>query len=140
MPTRPNFVTPYGTLGIKSYGYVFESRLQINNEEVSPTIQGLLTITYAFSLPKAEVALVSVNEGSEQCPYAYRWVVLHAKGYTVSPPISACSDRIRVTVNSQSFTLEAPNPRAPDKIDTYIYDGRSKSVITRSSFVKPTRK
>ncbi|CAM5412238.1 putative protein OS=Eoetvoesiella caeni OX=645616 GN=DFR37_103448 PE=4 SV=1 [Eoetvoesiella caeni] len=130
LPSRLDFATPYGKLGIKSYEYVYESRLQIDDVEIRPPIEGLLNITYAFDLPDAEAALVSVSDGDLQCPFKYRWVVLHRKGYSVSPPIGACSEKIKVSVKGRRFFLETPNNQKADKIDTYIYDGKA---LTRRS-------
>jgi hypothetical protein len=125
LPSRLNFVTPYGTLGIKSYEYLYESRLKINDTEISPPIEGLLNITYAFSLPKAEAALVSISDGNEKCPVKYRWIILRDKGYTVSPPFGSCSTRVKVSAKGRRFLVQTPNAEKPDKIDTYIYDGKT---------------
>lgn len=131
LPSRLDFATPYGTLGIKSYEYVYESRLQIDQVEIAPPVEGLLNITYAFSLPNAEAALVSISDGDPHCPFKYRWVVLHRKGYEVSPAFGSCSEKIKVSVKGRRFFLETPDLQKPDKIDTYIYDG--KAVTRRSS-------
>lgn len=130
LPSRPDFATPYGTLSIKSYEYVYEARLQIDQVEISPPVEGLLNITYAFSLPNAEAALVSISDGDPHCPFKYRWVVLDRKGYTVSPAIGSCSENIKVSVKGPRFFLETPDHQKPDKIDTYIYDGKA---LTRRS-------
>lgn len=130
LPSRVDFVTPYGTLGIKSYEYVYEARLQIDHVEITPPVEGLLNITYAFNLPKAEAALVSISDGDLHCPFKYRWVVLDRKGYTISPAIGSCSEKIKVSVKGERFYLETPDPQKPDKIDTYIYDGKA---LTRRS-------
>lgn len=130
LPSRLDFVTPYGTLGIKSYEYVYEARLQIDHVEIRPTVEGLLNITYAFNLPNAEAALVSISDGDLHCPFKYRWVILNRKGYVVSPAIGSCSEKIKVSVKGQQFFLETPDHQKPDKIDTYIYDGKA---LTRRS-------
>jgi hypothetical protein len=137
LPSRLDFATPYGTLGIKSYEYVYEARLQIDQVEISPPVEGLLNITYAFSLPNAEAALVSISDGNPHCPFKYRWVVLHRKGYTVSPAFGSCSEKVKVSVEGRRFFLETPDHQKPDKIDTYIYDGKALTRRTRKVVQAP---
>src|SRR5690606_10408661 len=75
-PSRLELPTPYGVLSISTGGYLYESRLHFNDTEVQPAIEGLLNIPYAFNLPGAQVALISISDGNEACPISYRWVVL----------------------------------------------------------------
>jgi hypothetical protein len=124
-PSRLNLSTPFGTLSVKNSEYVYESTLMLNNAEVSPKIEGIVNITYAFSMPKSQAALISVNNGSYQCPIAYRWVILRNSGYTVSPQFGSCSPQIRVSVRGHQFTLQTPSNQEPNKIDVFVYDGRS---------------
>ncbi len=124
-PSRLVFDTPYGTLQVKNNEYVYESRLHFNNADVAPVVEGLLNIPYAFSLPTAQVALVSISTGDADCPVSYRWVVLKEKGYTVSPAFGSCSEQIKVTVKGRTFLLQTPNSQMPDKIDVYAYDGKT---------------
>jgi hypothetical protein len=125
LPSRLNVVTPYGTLDIKSHGYIYEARLQIDNTEIAPPIEGLLNITYAFDLPHAKAALVSINDGSDRCPISFRWVILRSAGYTVSPAFGSCSTRIKVSIKGRRLYLQTPNYQKPDKMDVYIYDGKT---------------
>ena len=124
-PSRLDFATPYGTLGIKSSGYIYESRLVINDQEIEPAVVGLLNITYAYKLRHAQAALVSINNGNELCPVSYRWVLLNKGGYKVSPAFGSCSDQIRVKAAGTRFTMLTPNSQKPDKIDVYVYDGKT---------------
>jgi hypothetical protein len=124
-PSRLDLATPYGTLGITTSDYVYESRLHVNNTELAPKIEGLLNITYAFALPSSQAALVSISDGSEHCPVRYRWIILHHDGYKVSPAFGSCSEHIKVSVAGTKFTLQTPNNEKPDKIDTYVYDGQT---------------
>ncbi|HEY9280184.1 MAG TPA: hypothetical protein VIP51_08935 [Eoetvoesiella sp.] len=124
-PSRLNFSTPYGNLGVANSDYVYESTLRIDNIDITPEIKGLLNITYAFAMPKAQAALVSISDGNNRCPISYRWVILHSKGYEVSPAFGSCSRQIKVTVAGTKFTLETPNNQKPDKIDIYVYDGKT---------------
>lgn len=124
-PSRMTFDTPYGTLQIKNNEYVYESRLHFNNTDVAPVVQGLLNIPYAFSLPAAQVALISVSSGNNDCPVSYRWVVLKKQGYTLSPPFGSCSEQIKVTVKGRNFVVQTPNTQKPDKMDVYAYDGKT---------------
>lgn len=124
-PSRLVFDTPYGTLRVKSNEYIYESRLHFNDTDVAPVVEGLLNIPYAFSLPSAQVALVSISTGSDDCPVSYRWVVLEKRGYTMSQPFGSCSEQIKVTVEGRTFLVQTPNSRMPDKIDTYAYDGKT---------------
>ena len=124
-PSRLHLPTPYGTLDIATSEYVYESRLRIDSIDVNPVIQGMLNITYAFSTPKAQVALVSINSGNNICPVTYRWIVLEKSGYTVSSEFGSCSEHIKVSANGRLFTMQTPSPQAPDQIDVYTYDGKS---------------
>ena len=124
-PSRLSLSTPYGTLDVAPSEYVYESRLRINNSEVNPAITGMLNITYAFSTPKAHIALVSINSGSNTCPVSYRWVILQESGYSVSPEFGSCSDLIKVSAQGRLLTLQTPSHSAPGQIDVYTYDGKS---------------
>lgn len=124
-PSRLHLPTPYGTLDIATSEYVYESTLRVDNTEVNPPIKGMLNITYAFSTPKAQVALISINSGNNGCPVAYRWVVLEKNGYTLSPEFGSCSEQIKVSANGRLFTMQTPSAQSPDQIDVYTYDGKS---------------
>lgn len=129
-PSRLVFDTPYGILKVTDNEYIYESRLSLDDAEIAPRVEGLLNIPYAFSLPSSQVALVSINSGSTDCPVSYRWVVLKQKGYTVSPAFGSCSEQIKVTVKGRTFLLQTPNNQMPDKIDVYAYDGKTISKRT----------
>ncbi|MGB6103577.1 MAG: hypothetical protein WBF88_06975 [Pusillimonas sp.] len=124
-PSRLHLPTPYGTLDITTSEYVYEARLRVDNVDISPPIKGMLNITYAFSTPKAQIALISINNGSNVCPITYRWVILESSGYTVSPEFGSCSERIKVSAKGRLFTLQTPSHQAPNQIDVYTYDGKS---------------
>lgn len=124
-PSRLVFDTPYGTLQVEDNDYVYESRLRFNNTDVAPTVQGLLNIPYAFSLPSSQIALVSISSGDSACPFTYRWVVLQEKGYTMSPEFGSCSEQIKVSVKGSTFLVQTPSKQKPDKIDIYAYDGKT---------------
>jgi hypothetical protein len=124
-PSRLNLITPYGTLHVATNDYVYESALRVNDTDVEPAIRGILNITYAFDMPKAQAALVSINRGNNGCPVTYRWIMLDEKGYTVSPEFGSCSERIKVTAKGRLFTMQTPNTQKPDKIDIYTYDGKT---------------
>jgi len=124
-PSRLSLSTPYGTLHVKTNDYIYESVLMFDKHAVDPKIEGIINITYAFSMPHARAALVSVNQGSYQCPISYRWVFIDKKGYTVSPPFGSCSQHIKVSADGHDFTMETPNAQKPNKIDVYIYDGKT---------------
>jgi len=116
--------TPYGTLNIATSEYIYESRLRVDDNDVDPPVRGILNITYAFSTPKAQVALVSVNSGNNGCPVSYRWVVLEKSGYTVTPEFGSCSEHIKVSATGRLFTLQTPSQNR-DKIDIYTFDGKT---------------
>jgi hypothetical protein len=86
-PSRMELSTPYGRLHVSASEYVYESRLLIDNDEVKPTIRGILNITYAFRRADELVALISINNGNNLCPIVYRWVILDKSGYTLSAGI-----------------------------------------------------
>ncbi|MDS1141995.1 hypothetical protein RE432_16250 [Pusillimonas sp. SM2304] len=132
-PSRLHLPTPYGTLDIATSEYVYESRLRVDSIDVNPPVKGMLNITYAFSTPKAQVALISINSGNNGCPVAYRWVVLDKSGYTVSPEFGSCSEQIKVSAKGRLFTLQTPSSQAPDQIDVYTYDGKSIKHRTTST-------
>jgi len=131
LPSRLKLETPFGTLGIHTSEYVYESRLHIDDIDIDPPIKGLLNITYAFSLPKSQIALISVSDGNNDCPVSYRWVVLEKDGYKVSPAFGSCSTQVKVSVRSGAFKLETPNSKKPDKIDVYVYDGKTIKTHTK---------
>ena len=124
-PSRLNLATPYGTLHVATSEYVYESALQVDDADVEPTIRGILNITYAFNMPKAQAALVSINKGNNGCPVMYRWIVLDENGYKVSPEFGSCSDQIKVTATGRLFTMQTPSTQKRDKIDIYTYDGKT---------------
>lgn len=124
-PSRLTLPTPYGTLSIKASDYIYESRLMLDNVELQPKIEGLLNIPYAFAMPKALAALVSINSGNSLCPIVYRWVTVRKEGYKMSAEFGSCSNQIKVSVKGHKFTLATPNSQKPDKIDIYVYDGKT---------------
>ena len=130
-PSRLALDTPYGTLQVVNNEYVYESRLRFNDSDVAPVVEGLLNIPYAFSLPSSQIALVSISTGSADCPVSYRWVVLKEKGYTMSQAFGSCSDQIKVSVKGNSFLVHTPSAQKPDKIDEYVYDGKTIRKRTR---------
>ncbi|NYT57357.1 hypothetical protein H0A65_00305 [Alcaligenaceae bacterium] len=124
-PSRLYLSTPFGTLNIAPSEYVYESRLRVDSVDIEPAITGILNITYAFSTPKAQIALISINDGNNVCPISYRWVVLDASGYNLSPEFGSCSEQIQVMARGRLLTLRTPSHKAPGKIDVYTYDGKS---------------
>jgi hypothetical protein len=124
-PSVMQLATPYGELHVVTSEYVYESRLRLNGADIEPAIKGILNITHAFSLPKAQVALVSINNGNNVCPIRYRWVVLQADAYKVSPEFGSCSDKIKVSAKGRTLMLKTPSMQKPDKIDVYTYDGKT---------------
>ena len=124
-PSRMSLSTPYGTLDVAPSEYIYESRLRVDEVDVSPAITGMLNITYAFSTPKAQIALISINNGSNSCPVTYRWIVLRESGYTLSPEFGSCSEHIKVTTKGRLLTLQTPSDKTPGQIDVYTYDGKS---------------
>ncbi|HLU18441.1 MAG TPA: hypothetical protein VKZ66_00650 [Pusillimonas sp.] len=124
-PSRLALDTPYGTLQVTNNEYIYESRLRFNDADVTPEVQGLLNIPYAFSLPSSQIALVSIHTGDENCPVSYRWIVLQKDGYTLSPVFGSCSEQIKVTVKGNTFLVQTPSKQKPDKIDVYAYDGKN---------------
>lgn len=124
-PSVMQLSTPYGNLHVSTSEYIYESSLQLNDVDIEPAIKGILNITHAFSLPKAQVVLVSINNGNNVCPIRYRWVVLQEDAYKVSPEFGSCSDKIKVSAKGQKLTLTTPSLQKPDKIDVYVYDGKT---------------
>lgn len=124
-PSRLELPTPYGVLSISTGGYLYESRLRFNDTEVQPTIEGLLNIPYAFNLPRAQVALISISDGNEACPVSYRWVILDNTGYRVSPPFGSCSEQIKVQASGKLLQLHTPSRLNPNDIDIHVYDGKT---------------
>ena len=134
-PAAPRLLelpTPYGTLAVSESEYIYEARLKLDGTELTPRISGLLHISYAFELPGRQAALVAISQGNNTCPVSYRWVVLRADGYEVSPAFGSCSENIRVSADAKHLVLDTPNPDSPDKTDTYMYDGKTITHRTRS--------
>jgi len=133
-PIPPKLIelpTPYGTLAVGESEYVYESKLKLDDTLLEPTISGMINIHYAFSMPNAQAALVSISRGNDTCPVSYRWVILRADGYTISPEFGSCSEHIRVTADSRKLTLQTPNPESPDTLDVYVFDGTSVKHLTK---------
>lgn len=124
-PSRLQLITPYGRLHISQSDYIYEARLLLNGQETVPSVMGLLNIPYAFSTADYHLALISIDSGEEHCPVKYKWVWLDTAGHHISEGFGSCSDRIRVFVDNNHFTLQTPNLEEPDKIDTYIFDGKT---------------
>ncbi|MYN14733.1 hypothetical protein GSY71_16455 [Pusillimonas sp. TS35] len=131
-PSRMELATPYGRLHVASSEYIYESRLLLDDDEISPAIRGLLNISYAFKRANALIALVSINSGSPLCPITYRWIVLDEAGHTVSPEFGSCSENIAVSASNRKLTLRTPSSKKPDKIDVYTYDGKTVKRSTTS--------
>jgi len=123
-PSRLELATPYGDLHVKASEYIYEALLLIDDTPVEPRIEGLLNITYAFATPHSLAALISVSNGNDACPIAYRWIVLGEKGYKVSDSFGSCSPKIQVAAEANKLIVTTPNAKKPDKIDTYVYDGK----------------
>lgn len=123
--------TPYGTLAVGDSEYIYEARLQLDGIEVKPSVSGLLSIDYAFSMPDSQVALVAIAQGNDACPVSYRWVILKADGYRVSPEFGSCSEQIRVNANTRQLTVQTPSLESPGNLDIYVYDGESVKKRTR---------
>ena len=135
-PVPPKLIelpTPYGTLAVGDSEYVYESKLKLDDTLLEPTISGMLNIHYAFSMPDAQAALVSISRGNDSCPVSYRWVILRADGYTISPEFGSCSEHIRVSADSRKLTLQTPNPESPDTMDIYVFDGTSVKHVQRKN-------
>jgi len=117
--------TPYGTLAVGDSEYIYEARLHLNGNPLEPVISGMLNISYAFSMPESQAALISISKGSNVCPVSYRWVILTANGYKVSPEFGSCSEQIRVSADSRRLTVQTPSQDAPGEVDVYVYDGKT---------------
>jgi len=131
-PVAPKLIelpTPYGTLAVGESEYVYEARLQLDGTPIEPHITGMLNISYAFNLRDSQAALVTISKGSNVCPVSYRWVILKADGYEVSPEFGSCSEHIKVSADARQLTVQTPSQESPGKLDTYVYDG--KTVIQR---------
>lgn len=139
-PSRLQLPTPYGTLHVASNEYVYESRLQIDDADVDPLVRGILNITYAFSTPTSQAALISINTGNNGCPITYRWVVLEKSGYKVSPEFGSCNEQIKVTAKGRRLTLQTPSTHTPDQIDVYTYDGKTVKHRSAQANQKATQK
>lgn len=124
-PSRLQLNTPYGQLQVSQSDYVYEARLLLDGKETSPPVMGLLNIPYAFSASEYHVALVSIDSGDNACPFNYKWVLLNPGGYDISEAFGSCSERIRVFADNHLFTMQTPNQEQPDKIDTYVFDGKT---------------
>ncbi len=140
-PIAPKLVelpTPYGTLAVGESEYIYEARLQLDGTHIEPPISGMLSISYAFSMPDAQAALIAISKGSETCPVSYRWVVLSPGGYKVSPEFGSCSELIKVSADSRQLTLHTPSKESPDKLDVYVYDGKTvkKKMVGRKAEAK----
>lgn len=122
-PSRLALDTPYGALHVSASEYVYESRLMLDGHEIQPRVKGLLNIPHAFSSPKFHIALVSIDTGKQSCPVSYTWVMLKESGYSITPPFGSCSEKIRVSTEGATFSVQTPNAEDPSKIDRYIYDG-----------------
>ena len=135
-PTLPSILhlpSEYGTLHIAINDYVHESALQIDNQPITPEVRGLLNITYAFKMPDAQAALVSINSGNDTCPLSYRWVLLRSNGHLVSPAFGSCSEKIRVSTEGKTLKIETPNQADQAKIDVYSYSGGT--TVSRTTIV-----
>lgn len=128
-PSRLHLDTPYGELGVSSSDYVYESHLTFNGQKTTPNITGKLNIPYAFSTQKFHIALISINSGRKSCPVVYTWVVLNNDGYHLSPEFGSCSEQIRVSAKGSTFIVETPDTKEPEKVNTYVYDGKSVRLL-----------
>lgn len=127
-PVAPRHIelpTPYGTLAVGESEYIYESKLRLNGDLIEPQISGMLNISYAFSLPNTQAALVSISKGNNACPVSYRWVILKPDSYQVSPEFGSCSEQIRVSADSRKLTLQTPSQDQPGQVDVYEYDGKN---------------
>lgn len=123
-PSRLALATPHGSLHITPSDYIYEAVLRLGDQDIKPRIVGLLNIPYAFEMPGFHAALVSISKGNDGCPVAYRWVRIDKSGYSVTPEFGSCSENIQVKAAGKALTVLTPSSTTPDKIDTYIYDGK----------------
>lgn len=127
-PVAPKLIelpTPYGTLAVGDSDYVYEARLKLDGAQVEPLVTGMLSISYAFSMRDAQAALVTISKGNDACPVSYRWIVLRAEGYKVSPEFGSCSEHIHVTADAAKLTVQTPSRDKPGALDVYVYDGKT---------------
>ncbi len=133
-PIPPKLIelpTPYGTLAVGESEYIYEARLKLNGIVLEPPVSGMLNISYAFSMPESQAALVTISKGNETCPVSYRWVVLSSGGYKVSPEFGSCSEQIKVSADSHQLVLQTPSIETPGQVDEYVYDGGTVKRRTR---------
>lgn len=132
-PDAPKLIelpTPYGTLAVSESDYVYEAKLQLDGIQVEPAVSGMLNISYAFQMPDKQAALIAISKGSDQCPVIYRWIILKASGYHLSPEFGSCSELIKVSADMKALTLQTPNRESPETVDTYVYDGKTVRQVT----------
>src|SRR5690606_23718660 len=115
----------YGRLAVGEGAYVYEAYLQLDGIQVEPQVSGMLNISYAFSMPQAQAALIVINKGYDACPVTYRWVVLRAGSYKISPEFGSCTEHIRVSADSTRLTVQTPSLENPGALDVYVYDGKT---------------
>ncbi|NLC37284.1 MAG: hypothetical protein GX772_12775 [Alcaligenaceae bacterium] len=130
-PTTPKFIelsTPYGTLTVSESEYVYEAQLKLDGGQIDPPISGMLSLNYSFEMPDRQATLISISSGNNACPIMYRWMVMRADSYSISPAFGSCSEQIRVSADAKTLTLQTPNQESPEKIDTYVYDGKNLQV------------
>lgn len=124
-PALQSLETPHGTLSVRDSTYVYESVLQLDGEMIEPTIQGLISISYAYQIGQRNVALISVDSGDPACPVHYHWIALYKAGYQVTEAFGSCSTQIRVAAQGQTLVLETPAADNPDTIERWSYNGRT---------------
>lgn len=132
-PKLAELPTPYGTLAVSESDYVYEARLQVDGVQVKPAVSGMLNISYAFQLPDRQAALIAISKGNDTCPVIYRWIILKADGYDMSPEFGSCSELIKVSADTKNLTLQTPNPEFPEKLDTYVYDGTTVTQLKNTN-------
>lgn len=125
VPSRTVLQTPYGTLGVRSNEYIYESRLMFRGQPVEPRISGIINITYAYKIADSQAVLIAVDTGSISCEITYYWIRINSKGYHVSEPFGSCSPEIRVDTEGTQLVLSTPSTERADKIDMWVYDGHT---------------
>lgn len=123
-PALQALSTPYGELSVRHSGYVYDSRLVLDGDEIEPTVRGIIGISYAYRVGKRNMVLISVDEGDSACPVHYHWLSLGKNGYTLSEAFGSCSDKIRVSTRRGKLLLQTPSNQDSDKIDVWAYDGQ----------------
>lgn len=111
--------------------------LTFNGRPVQPRVEGNAALSFAYHLSSgSRLAALIEDDGGSACPALFRWIVVSAGGYKLSPEFGTCTDLIKAEAKGGRFIVRMPGfvgpfntqaeqQQAVKRRVTYVYDGNT---------------